>query len=457
MSGRYREAGPSGRSASRKLMIGVLFLASTLNFADRAVFAALAQTIKADLKLSDFQLGLLQGLVFALLYSIAGMPIGRLAERLPRTRIIAAATVVWSAATAASGLAANFAQLALSRLMVGLGEAGFTPPAASLVADVVPRTRRASFMALVMLGSPVGALSGAMLAGLIAATWNWRLAFFAFALPGFVVAMLLVWLVAEPERGQFDPSTTEAVTVPSLGEFLRAVWNSRALTWVIAGGSLAGFGMTAISQFLAMFLARTFQLGVRDAAGLFGLITGIALSIGLIVGSFGTDYLARRDPRWPAWGAGLGLSCAPPLYWLAFHTASLHLAVPVLLAAGAMLLVFYGPTTGMIQNLLPARMRASGVALYTLLFTLIGSGLGPVFVGGMSDRFAAQSYAGNYLMDCPKGLPMAGAGPALAEACRAASASGLQSALSLAVTVLFLAALCFVRAASHLRQDQSSA
>lgn len=457
MSSEYRSAQPSGRRASRKLLIGVLFLASSLNFADRAVFSALAQTIKIDLRLSDLQLGLLQGLVFAVLYSIAGMPIGRLAERLPRARIIAAATVIWSAATAATGLAASFTQLAFSRLVVGLGEAGFTPSAASLVADVVPRARRASFMALVMLGSPVGALSGAMLAGIIAASWNWRYAFYAFAAPGFLVALLLVWLVAEPERGQYDDPIAQTETVPSLGEFLRAVWNSRALTWVIAGGSLAGFGMTSISQFLAMFLARTFHLGVRDAAGLFGLITGISLSIGLIVGSFGTDRLARRDPRWPAWGAALGLSCAPPLYWLAFHANGLHLAIPLLLAAGAMLLVYYGPTTAMIQNLLPARMRASGVALYTLLFTLIGSGLGPVFVGAMSDHFAAQSYAGSYLADCPKGLPIAGASMALAEACRAASATGLQGALSLAVSVLFLAALCFLRAASGLRNSQSSA
>jgi predicted MFS family arabinose efflux permease len=445
-------------TASRRLLVGVLFLASLLNFADRAVFSALAQTIKADLELSDLQLGLLQGLVFALLYAVAGMPIGRLAEHRSRTGIIAAATAIWSAATAATGVAAGFAGLALARLMVGLGEAGFTPPAASLVADVVPRARRASTIALVQLGSPAGAFLGATLAGLIASASDWRVAFFAFAVPGFLVAAALAWLVAEPVRGQADTpgpaSTATDIAVPSFGEFLRTVKASPALTWVIAGGSLAGFGMTSVSQFMAVFLARSYHLDVRSAAASFGLISGVSLTIGLLGGSFGTDLLARRDPRWPAWGAAIGLASAPPLYWLGFHAPDLRSAFAILLVAGAMLLLFYGPTSGMIQNLLPARMRASGIALYTLLYTLIGSGLGPVFVGAMSDRFAHAAYIGNALVDCPHGLPAAGASEAVGAACRAASAAGLQSALSLAVSVLFLAALCFLRAASFLRADR---
>ena len=451
----YRIAG--GGTASRRLLVSVLFLASLLNFADRAVFSALAQTIKADLRLTDLQLGLLQGLVFALLYAAAGMPIGRVAERRSRTRIIALATMVWSAATFVTGHAGGFAQLALARLVVGLGEAGFTPPAASLVADVVPRSRRASTMSLVQLGSPAGALTGAVLAGIIAAHWNWRAAFLLFALPGFVVALLLVMLVREPVRGQFDDAAEDSPVAPSFGEFLRTVRASPALRWVIAGGSLAGFGMTAVSQFLAVFLARAHHLGVRDAATSFGLISGIALSLGLLGGSFGTDRLARRDPRWPAWGSAIGLTLTPPLYWLAFHAQDLPTAFALLLVAGTMLILFYGPTYGLIQNLLPARMRASGMALFTLLYTLVGAGLGPVFVGGMSDLFAASHYAGAYAVACPKGLPLPGSGAAAAEACRMASAAGLRAALSLAVTAHFAAALCFLRAATMLRPDQSRA
>lgn len=454
---RYRIAGGTGATASRRLLVGVLFLASLLNFADRAVFSVLAQTIKTDLRLTDLQLGLLQGLVFALLYAVAGMPIARIAERRSRTGVIALATAVWSAATFATGLAGGFVQLALARLVVGLGEAGFTPPAASLVADVVPHGRRASTMSVVQLGSPAGALAGAILAGLIAAHWNWRSAFLLFAVPGFVVALLLVMLVREPARGQFDHASQAGPEAPSFGEFLRTVRATPALRWVIAGGSLAGFGMTAVSQFLAVFLARAHHLGVRDTATTFGLISGIALSLGLLGGSFGTDLLARRDPRWPAWGSAIGLTLTPPLYWLAFHAPDLPTAFALLLVAGTMLILFYGPTYGLIQNLLPARMRASGMALFTLLYTLVGAGLGPVFVGAMSDMLASSHYAGVYVLACPKGLPLPGSGEAAAEACRAASTAGLRGALSIAVTAHFAAALCFLRAAAMLRPGQSRA
>ena len=434
----------------RKLLVFMLFLVCSLNFADRAVFSALAQVIKADLRLSDLQLGLLQGLVFALLYAAVGLPIGLLAERMSRKGIIAGATAVWSAATLGTGLAAGFAQLAAMRLVVGMGEAGFTPTAASMVADVTPRTRRASTMALVMLGTPAGIFAGATCAGLIAAEWGWRAAFLAYGVPGLLIAALFLLVVPEPPRGLADgPAPSEAA--PPVGHFLRTVWANRPLVWVIAGGSLAGFGMTAISQFLAVFLARTHHLGVREAAAAFGSISGLAIATGLLVGSFGTDHLSRRDPRWPAWGAAIGLACAPPLYLTAFNAGSFPLAVALLFVSGSFLLMFFGPTTGMIQNLLPARMRASGVALYTLLYTLIGSGLGPVFVGGASDLFAARAYGAGYALACPSGLAPKGAAAAHAALCASASATGIKYALSLAVLSFFLAALCFLRAAPGLR------
>lgn len=434
-----------------RLLVAALLATCTLNFADRAVFSALAQTIKADLGLTDLQLGLLQGLVFALLYALAGLPIGLLAERWPRKRIIAICTMIWSAATAATGFAGSFLGLAAARLTVGMGEAGFVPPAASLVADIVPREKRASTFALVMLGSPLGAFAGATLAGLIAGAWHWRMVFPLFALPGFIMAAILLFVVDEPARGTFDQPEAKA-EAPPFREFLRTVLSNPPLLWVIAGGGLAGFGMTAISQFLAIFLARAHHLDVRAAAASFGMISGLSITFGLLVGSFGTDRLARHDARWPAWGAAIGLVLAPPLYWFAFHAAALGTAFALLLAAGGFLLMFYGPTTGMIQNLLPTRMRASGVALYTLLYTLLGSGLGPVFVGFLSDRFARIAFVGNYATACPAGLPAKGATEALAAACRQASASGIRSALSMAVLVFFVSALCFLAAGPGLKR-----
>ncbi|MBN8816835.1 MAG: MFS transporter [Sphingomonas sp.] len=443
---------PSAAVHRTKAMVFMLFAVCAMNFADRAVFSALAQTIKADLRLSDLELGLLQGLVFALLYALVGLPIGLLAERHSRKRIVAAATAIWSAATLATGLATNFLQLAASRLIVGMGEAGFTPCAASMVGDVAPRDKRASTMSLVLLGTPVGIFAGATIAGLIAASWGWRAAFVAFSIPGLIIAALFLLIVEEPHRGMTD-NTAAPESAPPIGTFLATVAGNRSLVWVIAGGSLAGFGMTSISQFLAVFLARAHGLGVREAAATFGSVSGISIALGLLVGSFGTDYLSRRDPRWPAWGAAIGLVCAPPIYLAAFHAGSLSVSIALLLLAGSFLLMFFGPTAGMIQNLLPPRMRASGVALYTLLYTLIGSGLGPVFVGGMSDLFAARAYGTSYTIDCPHGLAPAGALAERAASCAAASASGIQMALSLAVLSLFVAGACFLLAAPGLKRS----
>ena len=197
MNARYATSTDSGGTARTAWLMTVLFLASLLNFADRAVFSVLAQTIKVDLRLSDLELGLLQGLLFALLYGLAGLPVGMLAERVRRTSLIAAATAIWSLATAATGLAAGFVQLAAARLAVGFGEAGFTPAAASLVADVTPPQRRSSMIALVQLGSPAGAFLGATIAGAIAAASSWRMSFVAFAVPGLVVARTVAMLINE--------------------------------------------------------------------------------------------------------------------------------------------------------------------------------------------------------------------------------------------------------------------
>jgi predicted MFS family arabinose efflux permease len=434
--------------AYRRLFVGTMFLVCAFNFADRAVFSVLAQTIKTDLGLTDFQLGLLQGLAFALLYAMAGLPIGLLAERFSRLRIVSLATAIWSGATVASGLAAGFAQLMLARLAVGLGEAGFTAPTASLVSDLVPRQRRASTMALIMLGTPVGLFLGSVIAGWVAAHYGWRASFWALGLPGLLVAALVLLLLAEPDRGLAEGAPPGKRPPPPFREFLRTLRGNRSLRLVIAGGALAGFGMTAMSQFLAVFLARAHHMKVAEAGAYYGSISGVALAIGLLAGSFGTDWLSRRDLRWPAWGAAAGLGLAPFLYWLALTAESRTAASILLVLSGATLLLFFGPAGAMVQNLLQPRMRATGASLYMMLYTMIGAGLGPTFVGFLSDLFASRAFAGDYAAACPPG-PAA----ALMPACAAASAEGVRLALMAAVCVFFLSSLMFLLAARTLRED----
>ncbi|GAA0319656.1 MFS transporter [Sphingomonas oligophenolica] len=439
----------------KRLFIGMSFSVAVFNFADRSVLAVLAQPIKRDLELSDFQLGILQGVAFAFLYAILGLPIGRLAERFSRVKIVAGAILFWSIMTAACGLIGSFTQLLLCRVGVGMGEAGAQPATSSLVSDHFPRERRASAMSLIFLGTPVGTFLGAVVGGWVAAHWGWRAAFFALGVPGVIVGVTILLVLREPRRGLADNAPREPAPLPDFGAFLRAVARKRGLLFVILGGSLAGFGMTAISQFLAVYLARIYQLPVQQAGTLYGTISAIALAAGLIIGSFGTDWLSRRgDRRWPAWGAATGLAIAPLLYWIAFNIHSVLWGSVMLCIAGATMLLYYGPTLAMIQNLLEPRMRATGAALFAILYTIFGSGFGPATVGWLSDHFAQSAFAGgNYLAQCRGGKAALLAAKSLGDPCAVAATYGIRSALMSAVCILFAASICFLFASRTLRKD----
>lgn len=448
--------GPQARllePAYRRRFIALMFLVCLFDFADRAVFAVLAQPIKEELHLTDFQVGLLQGLAFALLYSGLGLPLARLAERVSRRNIVAACTALWSAATVWCGFATSFATLALGRVGVGVGEAGFLPATNSMVGDLFPRLRRASMTSLIMLGAPAGIFLGSMVGGYVAGLHSWREAFWALGVPGLIVALLVRFALAEPSRGLVDNVPPDRKPPPDFRAFLATLRRKPALIFIILGATTASFGSTSISQFLAIFLARVHELEVREAGALYGTISAAMLALALLAGSFGTDWLAKRDPRWPARAPAISLAIAPFIYYAAFNAQSIAAATALLILAGVMLMLFYGPTNGMIQNLLEPRMRATGIACFALFYTLVGSGLGPTFVGFVSDRFAAAAYPGDFFAACPGGIAPDGASAAAVQACQAASAAGVQQALLVSVSVFFLAGLFYWLAGRTLRED----
>jgi MFS family permease len=441
-------------SAYRARFVAVLFLVATFNFADRSVFAATAQTIKADLGLDDGQLGLLQGLVFASLYSVLGLPVGWLAERVNRVRIIAVSIGVWSAMTLLCGRVHGFTQLFMARAGVGIGEAGYMAPTSSLAADLFPSQRRATAMALIMLGSPAGGLLGALCGGWFAQHGSWRDAFVVLAIPGLALALLVPFVLREPRRGLIDGGTPADSRPAAFAAVLRHIWATPALRWVMIAGTLAQFGMTAIAQFMAPFLARTYHLAPARAATAFGLISAASLTLGLLLGALGTDRAGRYDRRWSAWGPAIGLACAAPLYMLAFNQRTVTGSALLLLAAGMVLLCYYGPALGMIQNMVGARMRATATAVYAVAYGLLGLGLGPTFAGYLSEALARRGFtAGNFAVLCRGGRAAPDAATELAQACARASAEGLQGALTGIMIVFLLAALAFLMAARTYRDD----
>src|SRR5690606_28164390 len=237
---------------------------------------------------------MLQGLAFALRDGGLGLPVGCLAERYGRIRIIAIATAFWSVATALSGVAASFGRMLLTRVGVGTGEAGFTAPTSSLIADHFPRERRATAMSLVMLGLPIGAMVGALLAGVIAERWGWRSVFLAFGAPGLLVA-LMVWLgLTEPPRGLADDAIRRGAPSPLRAAFAH-LWSVPSLRWIVIGGSICSIGIQGVAQFMVLYFVRSFQMPISSAAALFGIVSGASLAVGLVLGAFGTDRASARD------------------------------------------------------------------------------------------------------------------------------------------------------------------
>ncbi len=438
----------------RGWLLTVLLIVCTFNYADRAILAVLAQPIKMDLKLTDGQLGWLQGLAFATLYSVLGVPIGRLAERKSRIAIIGVATAVWSAMTALCGFAHSFVSLFLCRVGVGVGEAGFLAPATSLLGDHYPREKRASALAVVMLGVPAGYMLGAIVGGQIVQHFNWRMGFFAFGIPGIIGALLAYFTLREPPRGMVEGVANDVVEKTSLLSIMKILWAKPSFRQILIGGAIAGFGLNAVGQFTNPYLIRVQHLDFAKAGLIFGLISGFANGAGTLLGGFGSDYMARRDPRWAAWSCSLGLLITAPVYVIAWTRPDVASLIPFVFIGNMMLITFYMPTFAMVQNLVGPRMRASAVALFSLVFSMVGAGLGPVGLGYLSDTFAEAAFAaGHFAATCPGGMAPAGSEDALKSACAAASATGLKNAM-VAVNLSFVwAAVHFFLAARTLKAD----
>lgn len=437
----------------RAWLIFVLLVLGALNFADRAILAVLAQPIKEDLLLTDADLGMLQGLGFAILYSVLGLPLGWLAERVNRKAMIAACVTIWSLMTAACGLASNFMALLLGRVGVGIGEAGFQPVVSSLVGDHFPANRRGSVMSIILLGSPVGFLLGQAVGGWVAATWNWRVAFLALGIPGLVAALVALLTLREPPRGLVDGATSTEPP-PSIKAVFITLWGKPAFRHLLAGFTICGFAMNAVAQFVLPFYLRSFGLPLAKAGAIFGAVAFTSNGLGMLLGGFGFDRLSRHDARWPLWGPAVMFVVAAPLYLGAFSSTSVNASLVYVWFANFALATYLAPSSATFQNLIGPRMRATTAAIVAMVAGLLGAGLGPTLLGVASDIYAAAMFsAGDFLSSCPGGRAVPGADAAMQAACQSASAGGLRMALISALGFFLWAAVHYAVAARTLRRD----
>jgi predicted MFS family arabinose efflux permease len=376
---------PLASARYRTYVLAMLVVVYVFNFLDRQIVTILAEPIKIDLGLNDTQIGLMTGLAFAIFYTVLGIPIARLADRANRVSIISAALVIWSGMTALCGAAQNFTQMLAARIGVGVGEAGCSPPAHSLIADYYPPEKRASALSIYALGIPIGSILGLLAGGWIAEFYGWRMAFFLVGVPGIALAVLVKLTVREPLRGLSEGGTGGQTEQPPLGETLGVLLRNRTMMHIAMGGALTSFVGYGLGQWLPAMFIRIHEMGIAETATYFGLVLGVASAIGTLLGGTLADRMAKGDRRMYAWLPAAGVLVAFPFYTLALTLDNPYLAIAILIAPSLLNSLWLGPAFGTIQNLAPMRMRALASAILLFILNIIGLGLGPFLVGVLSD------------------------------------------------------------------------
>jgi predicted MFS family arabinose efflux permease len=387
---------PDGLLYNRRAMIkrpwsilSVLFLINLLNFLDRQLPGALAEPIRREFALSDTALGLLST-VFTLMYAAAGLPLGFVADRWHRPRLIAAGASIWSFFTLAGALASSYGVLFAARIGVGIGEASCSPAAQSLIGDLFPQRQRARAMAAFMVGLPLGIFLSYVLGGQIGSRYGWRAPLIVAGVPGLLLAGLILF-AQEPVRGAADPHLIggEGSQRSQFGTLLR----TPTLWWIIASGALHNFNMYAVSAFLTPFLQRFHGLGLKEANNVSAVALGAVGVVGMLAGGWIADRLGTRRAEGRILLAAAAMVGGAPLMYLALKVPSGEvLPFMVLMGASLMLLyVYYATVYAAIQDIVDPRSRGLAVALYFFAMYVLGASAGPVTTGWLSDHFAREA------------------------------------------------------------------
>lgn len=373
----------------RTLTLGLLTLTYFFSFMDRQILAILLEPIKADLDLSDTQLGLLSGLVFAVFYATLGIPIARLADRTSRRNIIAASLAIWSVMTALCGLAGNFTQLLLARVGVGVGEAGAGPPSQSIIADLYPPEKRASAMAVYSLGVLLGGGLGIMIGGNVAHLYGWRVAMMVVGLPGVVLAGVIYFFVSEPRRGLSDVARVaeeEDHVMPTMWQGFLAMLRDPVAVYLVGGITLTSLVGYALTGWGPSYMQRSMGMSMLQVANFVALPAALVGGASALIGGAVADRMAKRhglhaQPWVIATMKTIAFPFAVSFYFFDNQIVAMMAYFVSLLFAGA----YIGPTYALIQHLAPLKLRAMWAALALLVTNLVGLGLGPLAVGRLSD------------------------------------------------------------------------
>lgn len=382
----------------RKYALGILLIGYIINFVDRSILSLLLEPIKLELALTDSQLGFLGGLAFAVFYTFLGIPIAALADRRSRVKILAVSMVIWSAMTAICGLANNFLTLLLARIGVGIGEAGASPPSHSLISDYFPIETRATALSIYALGIPLGTMIGSFVGGWGADTLGWRYTFFLVGVPGIIFAFVVWFTLREPARGMSDiklsqPSAAPVETAPPppVKTVLKLLWSKTSFRHLAFAAGLHAFVSYGAGTWNAPFFIRIHEMSLTDIGSILAAIAGVG-AIGTFFGGYISDKLSDRtnDKRWYFWVPGIATLVMVPFQLVAYLYGGVWVVVASLMMVAILGSAYLGPSFAMTQALVSLRMRAVASAILLFVLNLIGMGLGPYFVGILSDLLTPE-------------------------------------------------------------------
>ena len=374
-----------------KIMLFALLLVYILNFLDRQIVNILAEPIKGELGLSDTQLGLLAGPAFAVFYAVLGIPIARYADNAKTNRVwlISICLAVWSAMTALCGVAQNFVQLALARIGVGVGEAGCTPAAHSLIADSVPPEKRSSAIAFFGLGIPIGGLLGLIIGGVVNDQYGWRMALMLVGMPGILLAVILPLLIRDPRRcadsAHFNTAGSPVKAKLSIKDAVREVFASKAYLYVFIAASFTAFLSYGKGLWTISFFIRSHGLSTTEAGLAMAVALGISGIIGTWLGGKMADVFGKRDKRHILTLPAIGMAIAAPILFAGYWAEDWRVAVALLILPTILNSAYYGPAYGCVQGLVRPEARAIAASLVVFGQNLIGLGMGPLLFGMLSD------------------------------------------------------------------------
>jgi MFS family permease len=385
---------PVSRGAAQYSLF-LLLVVYVFNFIDRSILSILLEPIKEEFQVSDTYLGFLSGIAFAVFYTFVGIPVARWADRGSRRNIIALALFVWSGMTAVTGLSRSFAHLAIARIGVGIGEAGCSPPAHSLISDLFPPERRATALSVYALGIPIGGGIGFLAGGWLNELFDWRTAFIVVGLPGVLLAAIVRLTLPEPPRGAYDGPMTASARQESVGEVLRFLWSLRAFRHISMGAALHAFYGYGAQAFIAAFFIRSHGMETGEIGTWLAAIAVTGGVAGTYMGGYISDRLGVRDVRWYTWVPALATTVYVPFAFLLYLWPDARTALVMWIPGAILGGMYLGPTFAMTQSLVRPRMRATASAILLFIINIIGLGLGPQGVGILSDLlvpvFAGES------------------------------------------------------------------